>query len=66
MGMMIRTTNDGLYATNGTSTSEPSQLFGGMANVMAAAKAFVAPVAAVILGEPIICCEASREMIPLV
>ena len=65
MDVMIRTTNDGWYATNGTSTSEPSQSFGGMANVMAAAKAYVAPVAAIILGEPIICCEASRKMIPL-
>ena len=31
---------------------EPSQPFGGMADVMAAAKAYLEPVAAMILGTP--------------
>jgi hypothetical protein len=50
MGMMICTTNDGSYATNGTGLCEPSQQFGGKADFMAAAKAYVAPVAAMISG----------------
>ena len=66
MGMMISTMNNGWYATNDTSMSEPLQPFGGMADTMAAAKDYVAPGAAIILGEAKICCEASQEMIPLV
>ena len=66
MGMMRPTTNDGWYATNVTGTREPSQLFGGMADVMAAVTAYVAPVAAITSGKPHICSEASREMITLV
>ena len=66
MGIMICMTNDGSYMTNGTGMCEHSQQFGRMADVMAAVKAYVASVAAMISGEPIICCEASREMIPLV
>ena len=41
--MMICTTNDGSYATNMTGTCEPTQQFGGKADFMAAAKAYVAP-----------------------
>ena len=37
------------HPTNGTGTREPSQPFGGMANVMAAVKAYVALVAAITL-----------------
>jgi hypothetical protein len=37
-----------------------------MANIMAAAKAYLKPVAAMILGKPKFCCEASRELVPLV
>jgi hypothetical protein len=59
MGMMIRTTNDGWYATNCTGTREPSQLFDGLADMMAAAKAYVAPATAMISGEAKIRCEAS-------
>ena len=50
MGMMICTTNDGSYMTNATRMFESSQQFGGNVNFMAAAKAYVAPVAAMILG----------------
>ena len=50
MGMMICMTNDGSYMTNGTGMCEQSQQFGRMADFMAAAKAYVAPVAAMILG----------------
>ena len=66
MGMMICTANDGWYATNGTGTHEPSQLFGGMADIMAAAKAYLEPVVAMISGKSKFCCEASREVVPLV
>ena len=48
--MMICTTNDGPCTANGTGMCEPSQQFGGKVNLMAAAKAYVAPVAAMILG----------------
>ena len=41
--MMICTTNDGSNATNMTGTWEPTQQFGGKADCMAAAKAYVAP-----------------------
>jgi hypothetical protein len=50
MGMMICTANDGSYMTNGTRVCESSQQFGGKADFMAVAKAYVAPVAAMILG----------------
>ena len=50
MGMMICMTNDGSYVTNGTGMCEPSQQFGGKADFMAAAKAYVALVAAMISG----------------
>ena len=39
--MMICTTNDGSNATNMTGTWEPTQQFGGKADCMAAAKAYV-------------------------
>jgi hypothetical protein len=48
--MMICTTNDGPYTTNGTGMCEPSQQFGGKDHFMATAKAFVAPAAAMISG----------------
>ena len=50
MDMMICMTNDGSYMTNGTRMCESSQRFGGKDHFMAAAKAYVAPVAAMILG----------------
>ena len=49
MGMMICMMNDGSYMTNGTKMCESSQRFGRKADFMAAAKAYVAPVAAMIL-----------------
>jgi hypothetical protein len=64
--MMICTANGGWYATNGTGTHEPSQPFGGMANIMATAEAYLKPVAAMILGKSNFCREASRGMVPLV
>ena len=48
--MMICTTNDGSYTTNGTGTCESLQQFGGKDDFMAAAKAYVALVAAIIPG----------------
>ena len=66
MGMMICTANDGGYETNGTGTHEPLQPFGRLAAIMAAAKAYLKPVAAMILGKSKLCREASREMVPLV
>ena len=48
--MTICTTNDGSYATIMTGTCEPTQRFGGKADFMAAAKAYVFPVAAMISG----------------
>ena len=48
--MTVYMTNDGSYATIMTGTCEPSQRFGGKADFMAAAKAYVAPVAAMISG----------------
>ena len=48
--MMICTTNDGSYATNMTGTCEPMDQVGGKADFMATAKAYVAPVAVMILG----------------
>ena len=50
MGTMVCMTNDGSYMTNGTTMHESSQQFGGKDYFMAAAKAYVAPVAAMILG----------------
>ena len=50
MGMLIFMTNDGSYMTNGTRMCESSQQFGGKVHFVAAAKAYVAPVAAMILG----------------
>ena len=50
MGMMICTTNDGPYTTNGTGMCESSQQCGGKDDFMATFKAFVAPVAAMISG----------------
>ena len=66
MGMTICTANDGRYATNGTGTHELSQPFGAMANIMAAAKAYLKPVAAMILGKSNFCREASQGTVPLV
>ena len=66
MGMMICMMNDGSYMTNGTRMCEPSQQFGGKVNFMAAAKAYVAPVAAMILGEPKIRYVDSQGVIPQV
>ena len=48
--MMICTMNDGSYATNMTGTWEPMERFGGKTDFMAAAKAYVAPMAAMISG----------------
>ena len=45
---------------------EPSQQFGGKDDFMATAKAYVAPVAAIISGLPKICCVDSQEAVPLV
>ena len=64
--MMICTTNDGPCATNGTGMCEPSQQFGGKDHFMATAKAFVAPVAAMISGYPKNCCVESQEVVSLV
>ena len=50
MGMMVCMTNDGSYTTNMARTCESSQRFGGKVHFMAAAKAYVTPVAAMILG----------------
>ena len=50
MGMMVCMTNDGSYMTNRARMCESSQRFGGKVHFMAAAKAYVAPVAAMILG----------------
>ena len=50
MGMMVCMTNDGSYMTNRARISEPSQQFGGKVHFVAAAKAYVAPVGAMILG----------------
>ena len=48
--MMICTTNDTSYATIMTGMCELTQRFGGKGNFMAAAKVYVAPVAAMISG----------------
>jgi hypothetical protein len=45
---------------------EPSQQFGGKDHFMATAKAFFAPVAAMISGYPKNCCVDSQEAVPLV
>ena len=45
---------------------EPSQQFGGKINFMATAKAFVAPVAAMISGYPKNCCVESQDAVSLV
>ena len=50
MDMMICTTNGGSYMTNGTRMCESLQRFGRKVHFMAAAKAYVAPVAAMISG----------------
>ena len=50
MGMMVCMTNDCSYMANGTRMCESSQRFGGKDCFMAAAKAYVAVVAAIILG----------------
>ena len=50
MGMMVRMMNDGSFLTNRARMCESSQRFGGKVHFMAAAKAYVAPVAAMILG----------------
>ena len=50
MGMMVCMTNAGVYMTNGTRMCESSQQFGGKVHFMATAKAYVAPVVAMILG----------------
>ena len=48
--MMICTTNDGPCTANGTGINETSQQFGGKDHFRATAKAFVAPVAAMVSG----------------
>ena len=48
--MMICTTNDGPYTTNMTGMCESLQQRGGKDDLMATAKAFVAPVAVMISG----------------
>ena len=63
---MICVTNDGSYMPNGTRLCEHSQQFGGKDHFMAAAKAFVALVAAMISGYPKNCCVDSQEAVPLV
>ena len=50
MCMLIFMTNVGSYMTNGTKLCESSQQFGGKDHLTAAAKAYVAPVAAMVLG----------------
>ena len=50
MGTMVCMTNVGSYMTNGTRMCESSQRFGGKDHLMAAAKAYVAPVAAMVSG----------------
>ena len=50
MGMMVCMTNYGSYMTNRARMCESSQQFGGKAHFMAATKAYVVPVAAMILG----------------
>ena len=50
MGMMLCMTNDGSYMTNRARMCESSQQFGGKDHLTAAAKAYVAPAAAMILG----------------
>jgi hypothetical protein len=50
MGMMICMMNDGSYMTHGTAACGSSQQFSRKVDFMAAAKAYVAPVAAIILG----------------
>ena len=54
--MMICTTNDGSNATNMTGTWEPTQQFGGKADFMAAAKAYVAPCSGHDMGQSKFCC----------
>ena len=49
MDMMVCMMNDGSYLTNRARMCEPSQQFGRKAHFMATAKAYVAPVAAIIL-----------------
>ena len=50
MGMMVCMTNADSYTTNRARMCESSQRFGGKVHLMAAVKAYVAPVAAMILG----------------
>ena len=50
MGMIVCMTNDGSFMTNRARMCESSQRFGGKVHFMAVAKAYVAPVAAMILG----------------
>ena len=64
MGMMICVAKDGWYATNGTGTNYPSQPFGELADIMAAMTAYMKPLAAMILSNSEICCEALRDMVP--
>jgi len=64
MDMMISMAKDDWYATNGTGTHEPLQPFGEMADIMAAVTACMKPMAALILSNSKICCEASRHMVP--
>ena len=64
--MMICTTNDRPCTTNVIGMREPLQQFGGKDHFMATAKAFVAPVAAMILGYPQNCCVDSQKAVPLV
>ena len=49
MDMMICMMNDGSYMTNGTRMRESSKRFGRKVNFMAAAKAYVFPVVAMVL-----------------
>ena len=50
MGMMICMMNDESYMTNGTGTCVSSQRFSRKVDFMAAVKAYVAPVVAMISG----------------
>jgi len=50
MGMMICMMNDGSYMINGTGTCGALQQFSRKVDFMAAAKAYVAPVVAMISG----------------
>ena len=66
MGMMIYMMNDGGYMTNGTSAHVPSQPFRRMADSMAAVKAYLKTVAAMILERRNSAMRHHRIIVPLV